>query len=161
MLWRIVAAVGGLGGLGSLALPYAYVRSSFGGVQMDEGTYTLFELAQLVEDAGSDPTMIYGLAVVIVFGSAVALVGALAFHHLAVAGGLVQGGAAAAYWYGIQSEGTQTFFAGLGQVDATVEVGFYVLVAAAAVSLLAGVIGAVTGRRGDADAGAGTGARGQ
>lgn len=161
MLWRIVAAAGGLGGLGSLLLPYAYVTSSFGGIEMDEGAYTLFELAQLIEDAGNDPTMIYGLAVVIVFGSAVALVGALAFHHLAAAGGLVQGGAAAAYWYGIQSEGTQTFFAGLGQVDATVEVGFYVLVAAAAASLLAAVVGAVTGRRGDADTGARTEPRGR
>lgn len=161
MLWRILAAIGGLGGLGSLVLPYAHVTSSFGGLEVDEGAYTLFELAQLLEDAGKDPTMIYGLAVVVVFGSAVALVGALAYHHLAGVGGVVQGGAAAAYWYGIQSEGSQTFFAGLGQVDATVEVGFYVLAAAAAAALLATVVGAVTGRPGGADTAAGTGTRGE
>lgn len=161
MLWRIIAAIGGLGGLGSLALPYAYVTSSFAGLEMDEGAYTLFELAQLIADAGNDPTMIYGLAVVIVFGSAVALAGALAFHHLAAAGGIVQGAAAAGYWYGIQQEGSQSFFAGLGQVDATVEVGFFVLAAAAVVSVLASVVGAVTGRLGSGDDAAGTGTGGR
>lgn len=144
MLWRIAAAIGGVGGLGSLLLPYAYVKSNFGGVEFDEGAYTLFELATLMEDAGNDPTAIYVLAGVIIFGSAVALAGALAYYHLAGAGGLVQGGAAGAYWYAIQTEGTQTYLLGLGQVDATVEVGFFALVAAAAVSLLAAVIGAVT-----------------
>lgn len=146
MLWRIAAAVGGVGGLGSLLLPYAYVTSSFGGVEMQEGAYTLLELAALLEETGNDPTMIYALAAVIVFGSAVTLVGAVAFHHLAAAGGLVQGAAAGLYWLGLRMEGAQTFFMGLGRVDATVEVGFYVLVAAVAASLLAAVLGSVTAR---------------
>ena len=146
MLWRIAAAVGGVGGLGSLLLPYAYVTSSLGGVEVQEGAYTLLELAALLEETGNDPTMIYALAAVIVFGSAVALVGAVAFHHLAAAGGLVQGAAAGLYWLGLRMEGAQTFFMGLGRVDATVEVGFYVLVAAAAASLLAAVVGTVTAR---------------
>lgn len=157
MLWRIAAAVGGLGGLGSLILPYAYVESSIGGIGVQEGTYTLVELASLLEDTGNDPTMIYALAAVIVFGSAMALLSALAFHHLAGAGGLVQAGAAGLYWFGLRSEGAQTFFMGLGRVDATIEVGFYALLAAGAVSLAAGVAGTLT-ERDDAGAAGGTGA---
>lgn len=158
MLWRIAATVGGVGGLGSLLLPYAYVTSSIAGVEMQEGSYTLLELAALLEETGNDPTMIYALAAVIVFGSAVALVGAVAFHHLAAAGGLVQGAAAGLYWFGLQTEGAQTFFMGLGRVDASVEVGFYALVAAAAASLLAAVVGMLTSRsgKGDADSTAGS-----
>lgn len=145
MLWRIAAAAGGLGGIGSLLLPYAYVTKSFAGMGVDEGAYTLFELATLVEDAGNDPTAIYVLAGVIFVGSAIALVGALAFHHLSGAGGVIQGVAAGGYWYAIQAEGTQTYLMGLGQVDATVEVGFIVLVAAAAASLAGGLIGTLMG----------------
>jgi hypothetical protein len=144
MLWRIVAAVGGAGGLGSLLLPYAYVTGGALGIDLQEGTYTLFELARAVEDAGSDPAAIYGLAVAIVVGSTLALVGAVVHHYLAGAGGLVQGGSAAAYWYGIQTEGSQTYLAGLGQMDATVEVGFYVLAGAAVVSIAALVVGALS-----------------
>ena len=151
MLWRIAAAVGGVGGLGSLLLPYAYVTSSIAGVEMQEGAYTLLELAALLEETGNDPTMIYALAAVIVFGSAVALVGAATFHHLAGAAGLVQGAAAGLYWFGLQREGAQTFLMGLGRVDATVEVGFYVLVAAAAASLLAAVVGMLTAGSGGRD----------
>ena len=156
MLWRIAAAVGGLGGLGSLLLPYAYVSTSIGDVEVQEGSYTLLELAALLEETGNDPTMVYALAGVVVFGSAVALVAAITFHHLASAGAFVQGGAAVLFWLGLQMEGAQTFFMGLGQVDASVEVGFYALVAAGVASLLGSVIGAVTererGRDGDTTA---------
>ena len=149
MLWRIVAAAGGAGGLVSLLLPYAYVTGGALGIDLREGTYTLFELARAVEDAGNDPTAIYGLAVAIVIGSTLAVVGALVHHYLAGAGGLLQGGSAAAYWYGIQTEGSQTFLVGLGRMDATVEVGFWVLAGAAAVSLAALLLGALT--RGGSD----------
>ena len=151
MLWRIVAAVGGAGGFGSLLLPYAHVRGGALGIDLQEGTYTLFELARAVEDAGNDPTAIYALAVAVVVGSTLALVGALVHHYLAGAGGLLQGGSAAAYWYGIQTEGSQTFLVGLGQMDATVEVGFFVLAGAAVVSLAAFVVGVATRRLGGAD----------
>ena len=153
MLWRIAATVGGVGGLGSLLLPYAFVSTSLGDVEVQEDSYTLLELASLLEETGHDPTMIYALAAVIVFGSAVALVAAVAFHHLVGAGALVLGAAAALFGFGLWMEGAQTFFLGLGRVDATVAVGFYTLVAAAAASLLAAVIGALTGRDRGRDAG--------
>lgn len=147
MLWRIAAVAGGAGGLGSLLLPYAYVTGGTLGIDVTEGTYTLFQLAQLVEDAGNDPTMIYVLAAVIVVGSVMALIGAFVQHYLAAAGGVVQGAAAAAYWYGIQQEGSREFLAGLGQMETSIEYGFFVLVAAsvAAISsflirLLAGLL---------------------
>lgn len=145
MLWRIAAATGGAGGLGSLLLPYAYVTGGALGVDLTEGTYTLFELARVVEDAGNDPTMIYVLAGVIVLGSAMALIGAFVQQYLAAAGGVVQGGAAGAFWYGLQQEGSRTFLAGLGQMDASVEVGFVVLVAAAVVSVASLLLWALTG----------------
>lgn len=144
MLWRIAAAAGGAGGLGSLLLPYAYVTGGALGVDVTEGTYTLFQLAQLVEDAGNDPTMIYVLAAVIVVGSVMALIGAFVQHYLAAAGGVVQGGAAVAYWYGINEEGSQEFLAGLGQMDASIEIGFFVLVAASVVAISSILIRAIT-----------------
>lgn len=135
MLWRIAAAAGGAGGLGSLLLPYAHVSGGTLGVDVTEGTYTLFQLAQLMEDAGEDPTMIYVLVGVIVVGSLMALIGAFVQHYLAAGGGVVQGGAAGAYWYGITQEGSQEFLAGLGQMDASIEFGFFVLVAACVVAI--------------------------
>jgi len=144
MLWRIAAAAGGAGGLGSLLLPYAYVTSGALGIDLREGSYTLFELARAVEDAGNDPTAIYGLAVLVAVSSTVVLVGALVSYYLTGFGGLMQGGAAAAYWYGVQTEGSRTFLAGLGQMDTTVEVGFVVLVLAAVASLASLLLGAVS-----------------
>lgn len=135
MLWRIAAAAGGAGGLGSLLLPYAYVTGGALGVDVTEGTYTLFQLAQLLEDAGEDPTMVYVLAGVIVVGSVMALIGAFVQHYLAAGGGVVQGGAAGAYWYGLAQEGSQEFLLGVGQMDASIEFGFFVLVAASVVSV--------------------------
>jgi hypothetical protein len=159
MHWRIPAVIGGLGGLGSLLLPYAFVSSrvgDVGDVGPAQGHYTLFELATLLAETGNDPTAVYALAAVIVFASAVTLLGAVTFHHLAAAGGLVQAGAAALYWYGLQLEGSHQFLMGLGRVDATFAVGFLMLVGSAAVSLLAAAMGAVGERDAAASAASGT-----
>lgn len=156
MLWRIAAAGGGLCGVGSLLLPYARLESNVEGFGPGAGSYTLLELATLLGEAGNDPTMVYGLLAVVFFGSAVALVAALTFYHLAAAGGVVQAGAAGVYWYGLQLEGSQTFVLGIARVEAVPTTGFYILVAGAAASLLAAGIGAATtDRSGDVSTEAG------
>lgn len=144
MLWRLAAAAGGAGGLASLALPYAHVTSSALGLDLQEGTYTLFGLAQLLADAGEDPQMVYLLAVAIAVGSALALVGAAVHRWVAFGGGLVQGGSAAAFAYGATTEGSQTFLFGLGEVDVALAVGVFVLAAASVASLVALPLGALT-----------------
>lgn len=135
MIWRIPALVGGGGGLASLALPYARVTGGVLGVDVQEETYTLLGLARLIEDTGNDPEMVYLLAGLVVLGSTVALVGAVVRSVVAAVGGLVQGVSATAFWYGATAEGSRTFLYGLGQMDMTLEVGFFVLVAASVVSL--------------------------
>lgn len=135
MLWRLAAGAGGAGGLGSLVLPYALVSGGTLGITVTEDEYTLFGLAQLLQDAGEDPQMVYALAVVIVVGSALALAGAFVSSWLAGGGGLLQVGGAVAFAYGATTEGSQTFFYGLGNLDVTLEVGVFVLAVAGVVSL--------------------------
>lgn len=135
MLWRIPALVGGAGGLASLAIPYALVTGDVLGVDVQEEQYTLFGLARLLEDTGNDPQMVYLLVVLVAVGSTMALIGAFASSSVAFGGGIVQGGAAAAFAYGVLAEGSRTFFYGLGQLDMTFETGFYALAVAALVSL--------------------------
>lgn len=144
MLWRLAAAAGGVGGLASLALPYARVSGGALGIDLEEGTYTLFGLAQLLADMGEDPQLVYLLAAAIAVGSVLALVGAFVHRWLAFAGGLVQGGSAAAFAYGVTTEGSRTFLLGLGEVDVTFEVGVFVLAAASVVALAALPLGALT-----------------
>lgn len=135
MFWRIPALVGGAGGLASLALPYALVTGGVLGVDVREETYTLLGLARLLEDSGNDPETVYLLAALVVVGSTLALAGAFLRGSVAFVGGLVQGAAAAAFWYGATAEGSRTFFHGLAQVEMTPETGFFVLVVASLVSL--------------------------
>lgn len=140
MFWRFPALVGGVSGLASLALPYSRVTGGVLGVDVQEETYTLLGLARLLEDTGNDPEMVYLLAGLVVLGSTVALVGAVVRSVVAAIGGLVQGVSATAFWYGATAEGSQTFLYGLGQMDMTLEVGFFVLVTASVVSLSSVVV---------------------
>ena len=133
MLWRLAAAIGGAGGLASLALPYAHVTSGTLGLSVSEESYTLFGLAQLLADAGKDPQMVYLLALVIGVASALALVGAVTSSWLAAIGGLLQGLAAGAFAY--SATGTRTFLFGLGQAEVTLETGLFVLAAASVITL--------------------------
>lgn len=135
MFWRIPALVGGASGLASLALPYALVTGGVLGVDVREETYTLLELARLLEDSGNDPETVYLLAALVVVGSTLAVVGAFLRSSVAFVGGLVQGTAAAAFWYGAAAEGSRTFLYGLAQVEMTLETGFFVLAVASLVSL--------------------------
>lgn len=135
MLSRLLAAAGGAGGLASLALPYALVSGGTLGLDLSEEAYTPFGLAQLLADAGKDPTAIYVLIGLVVVGSTLALAGALADRRLALGGGVVQGLAAAAFAYGATTEGSQSFVLGLGQLDLTLLTGLFVLAVASVVSL--------------------------
>lgn len=135
MLWRILALLGGAGGLASLALPYALVTGGVLGLDVQRERYTLFGLARLLRETGTDPQLVYLLALLVAVGSTVALVGASASSGAAFVGGLVQGAAAAAFAYGVRAEGSRTFLYGLSQLDVTPETGFYLLAVAALVSL--------------------------
>lgn len=110
MAWRILSLFGGLGGLGSLVLPYALVSGGVLGLDLREEPYTLFELARLLERAGNDPRMVYLLAFLVLVGSTMVLVGSVAGSSIALAGGFVQGGAAAAFAYGVTAKGSKTLF---------------------------------------------------
>lgn len=135
MLWRLLAAAGGVGGLASLAFSYALVAGGVIGVELQEKPYTLFQLARLLEDVGNDPQMVYLLIIVIVVGSTLALVGAAVSSWLAFVGGVVQGGAAAAFAYESTAQGSQTFLLGLAQTDLSLEIGLFILAAASLLSL--------------------------
>lgn len=137
MLWRIPPVIGGAAGLVSLVLPYALVAAGALGLDFREEPSTLFELARLLEQAGNDPRMVYVLAFLVVVGSTMALVGSISGGGIAFAGGLVQVAAAAAFAYGVTTKGSETFFLGLGQVDASLETGFFVLVVAGVASMAA------------------------
>lgn len=137
MLWRVLSLIGGLGGLVSLVLPYALVSGGVLGLDLREKPYTLFELARVLEQAGNDPRMVYLLAVLVLVGSTMVLVASLAGSSVAVAGGLLQGGAAAAFAYGVTMKGSKTFLLGLSQIDASLETGFFVLVVAGVASMAA------------------------
>lgn len=137
MLWRIPPVIGGAAGFASLVLPYALVAGGALGLDFREEPHTLFELARLLEQAGNDPRMVYVLAFLVVVGSTMALVGSIAGGGIAFAGGLVQATAAAAFAYGVTTKGSETFLLGLGQVDASLETGFFVLVVAGGASMAA------------------------
>lgn len=135
MLSRLTGVLGGAAGLASLLLPYALVTGGALGIDLSEESHTLFELAQLLADAGEDPQMVYLLIVAIVVGSALAIAGAVSTSWLSAIGGLVQVGAAGAFAYAITTEGSQTFLYGLGQIDAQLMIGAFVCAAAGLVSL--------------------------
>lgn len=136
MLWRLPALVGGAAGLGSLFVPYALVTGDVLGIQVGRETYTLYELADLLEQAGSDPEGVYVILLLVIVGSTIALVGSFVKTWLAFAGGVVQGAAAAAFAYGATAEGSQQFFQGLAQMDMYFETGFTILVVAAILSMV-------------------------
>lgn len=136
MFGRVAAAVGGGVGLASLALPYARVTGSALGFTAGDETYTLLGFAQLLADAGRDPQVIYALAAAIAVGSALALAGAVAGRWLALVGGILQGGSAVAFLYGVATRGVWTFLVGFAQFRVTPELGVYVLAAGAALSLV-------------------------
>lgn len=146
MVWRILSLIGGLGGLVSLALPYALVSGGVLGLDLREKPYTLFELAGLLERAGNDPQMVYLLAFLILVGSTMVLVGSVAGSSIAFAGGLVQAGAAAAFAYGVTTKGSKTFLHGLGQVDASLETGVFVLAVAGVASMAAAPLELISDR---------------
>lgn len=135
MFGRLAAAAGGVAGLASLALPYALVTGSALGFTAEEESYTLLGFAQLLADAGRDPGVVYALAAAIAVGSALALAGAVASRWLALVGGILQGGSAAAYLYGVATQGVWTFLVGFAQFTVRPEQGVYVLAVGAALSL--------------------------
>lgn len=137
MLWRIPSLLGGAGGLASFLLPYALVTGSGPGPDVGRQFLTLFELAKLLENAGNDSGVVYVLGFLIFVGSTMALVGAVAQSSMALGGGLIQGGTAVAFAYGLTTRGTPAVLFGLGRIDATLETGFFVLAGASALSVLA------------------------
>lgn len=140
MLWRVPAAVGGVGGLVSLALPYAVVTGGTLGVDLHRGSYTLVGLADLLREAGRDPTGVYVVGLLVAVGSVLALVGALTRGGVAVGGGLVQGVAAAAFAYGVTTSGSASVLLGLGRMEVHLTTGFFVLVAATVVTAATALI---------------------
>lgn len=146
MLWRMTSLLGGVGGLGSLLLPYAVVAGDALGTTARRHRYTVFELGRLLDRAGTDPEVVYLLAFLVVVGSTMALIGAFSQGAIAFGGGIVQAGAAGGFAYGVTSEGSMTVLRGLGRIDASFDVGFFLLVAASALSAIAGPIKFLTRR---------------
>lgn len=147
MLWRISSLIGGVAGLASLVMPYALVSGGVLGLDLRKKAYTLFELARLLERTGGNPRILYLLGFLVVVGSTMALVGSLAHSSIAFVGGLAQGGTAAVFAYGVTTRGAKTFLLGLSEVDASLETGVFVLLAAGIASMAAPALDLSTGRR--------------
>lgn len=135
MLWRIPAGIGGAGGLASLVLPYALVTGGTLGIGLREESYTLLGLARLIANNGGDPTAVYAIALLVVVGSTVALLGAATRPIVVAVGCVLQGVATVGFVYGALTRGSRTILFGLGQIELSLELGVYVLAVATSLTL--------------------------
>ena len=135
--WRIGGLAAGVLGLLGLVLPVVELGVSAVGVQFATTTLTVWELADVAETAGHDPTNVYLLIAVIAIGSVVALLGAARSSRLAAIGVLLQVGGVGYLLYSL-SFGRRAF---LG-IEATVnpEIGLFALLLAAGIGLLSLVL---------------------
>ena len=135
--WRIGGLASGVLGLLGLVLPVVDVEVTAIGVQIATTTLTVWELADVAETAGHDPTGVYVLIGVIAIGSVVALLGAARSYRLAAIGVLLQVGGVGYLVYSL-SFGRRAF---LG-IEATVypEIGLFALLLAAGIGLLSLVL---------------------
>ncbi len=133
--WRLFGVLGGALGLLSLVFPYLRVTESVGGFGTNQTEYTLLEVLSEVTEHG-DPEAVYGVVLLIVGGSLLALLGSIVSSWLVSLGGVMQGVGAGAIGYAVATERI-VFAAGIGSAEMEPLLGLYVIGIGALVSVLA------------------------